>query len=223
VETGTVVIIVIAAVVIVAAGVALVARSSLLPARRTARLRKRFGAEYERAVEAHGDRAAAERDLSERLSRREGMTLRRLTDREREAHAGTWAAVQQEFVDDPVTAVRNARGLVEGIMADLGYAGRTSSDDGGFERSAADLSVDHPAAVAEFHRVRGAGRPATDPGDTEGLREELVAHRGLVEALLGGLPETPGTAPTARSDRAARSDRTVMERTRSETETEADR
>ncbi|MFD3686104.1 hypothetical protein ACFWTE_14935 [Nocardiopsis sp. NPDC058631] len=216
-ETGTVVIIVIAAVVIIAAGVALVARSSLLPAQRSARLKKRFGAEYERAVEAHGDKAAAERDLSERLSRREGMTLRRLTDREREAHAGTWAAVQQDFVDDPVSAVRSARGLVEGIMSDLGYAGRPSPD-GGFEQSAADLSVDHPAAVAEFHRVRGAGRPAgADPGNTEGLREELVAYRGLVEALLGGLPETPGTAP------AARPEGTVMERPRSETETEVDR
>ncbi|MFJ9556147.1 hypothetical protein ACIRPH_20190 [Nocardiopsis sp. NPDC101807] len=217
-ETGTVVIIVIAAVAVIAVGVALAARSSILPAQRTARLKKRFGAEYYRAVEAHGGRAAAERELSERLDRRKGMRLRRLTDREREAHAGTWAAVQQEFVDDPVSAVRSARGLVEGIMSDVGYADRAPAEDRGFEQRAGDLSVDHPAAVAEFHRVRGAVRPAgADRVGTEGLREELVAYRGLVEALLGGLPESPGTTPTAAPGR------TVTGPARSGTDTEVDR
>lgn len=218
-ETGTVVIIVIVAVVIIAAGVAFAARSSIFPGQSSARLKKRFGAEYERAVEAHGDKAAAERDLTARLERRKGMTLRRLTDREREAHAGAWASVQQEFVDDPVNAVRSARRLVEGIMADLGYADSPSSNGGrGFEQRAQDLSVDHPAAVAEFHRVRGPERPeGADRSDTEGLREELVSYRGLVEALVGGLPEAPGTAP------AARPEATVAEPPRGETGTEADR
>ena len=203
-ETQTIVIIAIVVVVavVLAGGIAFAARSSILPARRTARLKQRFGTEYDHIVEVHGDTAVAEQDLAERLDRREGVDLREPTDEERRAHADTWASVQQGFVDDPVRAVHDARDLVETIMRDMGYPDvpTVTTDDDGFERLAKALSVDHPTAVADFRHAHAAGHLAeADREQTESLREALVAYRGLTDSLLGGLPPREEPAPAGES------------------------
>ncbi|NYH54875.1 hypothetical protein HNR06_004464 [Nocardiopsis arvandica] len=193
-ETGTmtVTVLVALAVVALAGGIAIAARFLLLPAWRTARLRKHFGTEYDHAVQDHDDTSAAERDLSARLRRRQDTELRALAVQEREAYADTWATVQQVFVDAPDRAVRDARALVSAVMADLGYP--DPPPDEGFERRLRDLSVDHPAAVADVRGAQGAEHSTgPDRPHTEHLREVLVAHRGLVDALLGG-----GLRPAAR-------------------------
>lgn len=201
VETQTIVIIatVVVVAVVLAGGIAYFARSSILPARRTARLKQRFGPEYERAVATHGDTATAERDLTERLEHRNTLELRNLTDSERRAHIDTWTVIQQEFVDAPVRAVHDARGLVEAIMRDVGYPdvpGGTT-DDHGFERLTRVLSVDHPSAVSAFHRAHAAGHlTGADQERTESLREALVAYRGLADSLLGGLPQSDDASRT---------------------------
>ncbi|WP_201294709.1 MULTISPECIES: hypothetical protein [unclassified Nocardiopsis] len=201
-DTTTIIIAVVVAVVVIAAVIAFAVFSSRRPARRTAQLKKRFGPEYDHAVEVHGDKGAAERDLSERLRRHDNLRLRELTSREREAHSVAWSSVQQEFVDDPVRAIRNARRVVESAMADLGYPEvRTTGDpDQAFEQRVRELSVEHPRAVARYRRAQAA-RPAADPSGTEHMREELVAYRGLVDALVGGLPKVGATT----SDPARRS------------------
>lgn len=205
VETQTIVIIatVVVVAVVLAGGIAYFARSSILPARRTARLKQRFGAEYERAVATHGDTTAAERDLTDRLDRRNAIELRDLTDSERKAHLDTWSMIQQEFVDAPVRAVHDARALVEAITRDIGYPDTPAdtADDHGFERLTRMLSVDHPGAVAAFHRAHAAGHlTGADQEQTENLREALVSYRDLADSLLGGLPES-GDGP--RSEKAA--------------------
>ncbi|MFE9638329.1 hypothetical protein ACFYOC_04860 [Nocardiopsis alba] len=192
-ETQTVIIVVISLLIVLVEGAAFLLARRLLPARRTARLRERFGAEYDHALRTHGDLAEAERDLSARLERGRGFSPRPLSDEERRDHGDTWSVIQQGFVDDPVGAVHDARGLVETIMTDLGYPGTPSGtdDDEGFERLARALSVDHPEAVAVLRRAHAAGRPAMDDRErTENLREVLIAYRGLADALLGGLPTT---------------------------------
>lgn len=196
-ETATIVIIVIAVIVIVG-GAAVAAWLVVLPALRTRQLSGRFGPEYDRALEAHGDKADAERDLTDRLRQRKDTDLRELSGQERAAHAGAWAAVQGEFVDDPVRSVRGARSLTDAIMRDLGYPDGPRAEDGvhddaGFERRAKDLSVDHPEAVARYRATWAAGHLAeADQTATENLREALLAYRGLVDALLGGLPQDNG-------------------------------
>lgn len=196
-ETGTIVIIVIA-VIVIAGGAAVAAQLVILPALRTNRLRRRFGPEYDRALEAHGDKAGAERDLAERIRQRGDTDLCELTPEERTAHAGAWASVQREFVDDPVGSVRGARSLTDSIMRGLGYPDGPVAEDGvhddaSFERRAKDLSVDHPEAVARYRATWAAGHLAeADQTATENLREALLAYRGLVDALLGGLPQDHG-------------------------------
>ncbi|MEU3016132.1 MULTISPECIES: hypothetical protein [unclassified Nocardiopsis] len=190
-QTGTIVVIV-AAVAVVVGGAAVIAWLAVLPALRTRRLRDRFGPEYERAVEAHGSTAGAEHDLADRLRQRRGRRLRTPSEEERSDYARAWARVQRGFVDDPVGAVRGARGLTDTIMRDLGYPDAPAApdgadhDDASFERRARDLSVDHPEAVARYRAARAAGHLAeADRTATENLREALIAYRGLVEALLG--------------------------------------
>lgn len=203
-DTETIVIIAIA-LVVVAGGIAIAARFWLLPAGRTNRLRKRFGPEYDRALTEHGDKASAERDLSDRLSTMEKTKLRKLGPEERGAHVNAWAAIQQEFVDDPVSAVRNAQGLTEAIMRDLGYPERPSAagsgaDDESFAQRVKDLSVNHPEAVTRYREAQAAGHlTEADHTATENLREALLAYRGLVDALLGGLPTDNGTRTARQS------------------------
>jgi hypothetical protein len=208
VETGTIVIIVTAVIVIVG-GAAVAAQLVILPALRTNQLRRRFGSEYDRALEAHEDKAGAERDLAERLRQRRDTNLRELAPDERVAHAEAWARVQREFVDDPVGSVRGARSLTDSIMRDLGYSDGPVAEDGvhddaSFERRAKDLSVDHPEAVARYRATWAAGHLAeADHTATENLREALLAYRGLVDALLGGLPQDNGRGDgTARATKA---------------------
>ncbi|MEU0490965.1 hypothetical protein ABZ249_17190 [Nocardiopsis sp. NPDC006139] len=174
-ETTPLVILVLV-VIVAALGAGIALRSAILPARRTARLRRRFGAEYDHALHLHGNTADAERDLSERLSRRSSLRPRAIPDELRDDHARSWVAVQQGFVDDPERSVRDARAVIAAIALDLGHPPGEE-----FERLLGNLSVDHPAEVAEVHRVQGDGTEGT-----EHLRELLVAHRRLVEALLGG-------------------------------------
>ena len=207
-ETGTIVIIVIA-VIVIAGGAAVAAQLVILPALRTNRLRNRFGPEYDRALETHSDKAGAEHDLAERLSRRDGTELRELTPQERAAHATAWASVQRDFVDDPFGSVRSARSLTDTIMQSLGYPDGPVAEDGvhddaSFERRAKELSVDHPEAVARYRATWAAGHLAeADRTATENLREALLAYRGLVEALLGGLPQDNGKDNgTARAHKA---------------------
>ncbi len=207
-ETGTIVIIVIA-VIVIAGGAAAAAQLVILPALRTSRLRNRFGPEYDRALEAHSDKADAEHDLAERVRRRANTELRELTPPERAAHADAWAAVQRDFVDDPVGSVRDARSLTDTIMRTLGYPDGPEAEDGvhddaSFERRAEELSVDHPEAVARYRATWAAGHLAeADQTATENLRAALLAYRGLVEALLDGLPQDNGrNNGTARAHKA---------------------
>ncbi|MDT0326878.1 hypothetical protein [Nocardiopsis lambiniae] len=164
-------------VIVVAVGTTIAVRSSILPSRRTARLRRRFGAEYEHAVRIHGDTETAERDLTARLSRRAELRLRAIPEDLRDGHVRAWIAVQQGFVDDPERSVRDARAVIAAIALDLGHS---PGED--FERLLDTLSVDHPEEVAEVRRIRD-----DDTGGTEHLRGSLVAHRRLVDALLGGI------------------------------------
>src|SRR5271157_782785 len=89
----------------VLAGVAILLVAALvwlIAARRTsttAKLRKKFGPEYDRAVGIHGAGRKAETKLEDREKRVEKFKIRELEPAEREGFLKQWESVQSHFVD----------------------------------------------------------------------------------------------------------------------------
>ncbi len=155
-----------------------------LRSRRSKQLQEGFGPEYEHVVEETGDKRDAERELRERRDRREELEIRPLSAKARSRYTAEWRAVQERFVDEPDTAVRDADRLVQQVMAERGYP-----VDEDFERRAADVSVDYPDVVENFregHRLVDE-HEAGDAG-TESLRQAMVHFRSLFDELLDEEP-----------------------------------
>ena len=169
---------------------------------RTARLRKQFGPEYERAVSESGSRQAAEAELEDRRTRREKLEIVALEPAARDRYLEQWRLVQAQFVDSPTEATRAADRLINEVMRDRGYP----VED--FEQRAADISVDHPQVVDDYraaHTVAEANERSE--ASTEDLRQALVHYRSLFEELL----ETHGAAAIGLHDTGGRRDDTVVD------------
>src|SRR6266542_1838401 len=137
-NTGLLVLAVLVAALVLA-GLWLLARR-----RRSRRLRRQFGPEYERAVATAGSRQAAEAELEDRRLRREQLEIVGLDPGARDRHLRQWRLVQARFVDSPTEATRAADRLISEVMRERGYP----VED--FEQRAADVSVDHPQAVGDY-------------------------------------------------------------------------
>jgi hypothetical protein len=162
-------------VVVAVLGIAAV----LIEQQRSARLKRRFGPEYERTVEEHGDRRAAEGALRERLKRRRSVELLDLTPASVERYQAQWRAVQVGFVDDPRGSVASGRTLVDQLIVERGYRDGEGSDVGAGDRMEL-VAIDHPHLVAHY---RDAGRIGPD-ASLDDLRATFVQYRDLFEALL---------------------------------------
>ncbi len=157
---------------------------------RSRRLRNRFGPEYDRRVAEADNRRVAERELAEREKRHAKLTLKPLSDEARTRHTARWNQLQERFVDEPREALVEADELVHAVMRERGYPME------GFEQQAADLSVEHAAAVPHYrdaHEIRGRH----DAASTEDLRVALVHYRTIFRDLAG-LPVEDADVPTAR-------------------------
>ena len=174
----------------------------LMRQQRTARLRKQFGPEYERAVSESGSRQAAEAELEDRRARREKLEIVALEPAARGRYLEQWRLVQAQFVDSPTEATRAADRLINEVMRDRGYP----VED--FEQRAADISVDHPQVVDDY-RAAHAVAEANERSEagTEDLRQALVHYRSLFEELL----ETHGAAAIGLHDTGGRRDDTVVD------------
>jgi hypothetical protein len=171
-------------IILVVAGVAGVVLATQLKRRSpTQRLRAEFGPEYDRAVERHGDRAEAERDLLERKRRHRELDIRPLDGGARERYRDQWTRIQEGFVDDPASVVGQADTLVTTVAAERGYP------EGDFDERIALLSVDHGHTVDHYRRAHEIGdRSGRSDASTEDLRQAMVHYRALLEDLLGGSP-----------------------------------
>lgn len=145
----------------------------------TAELRKRFGPEYERAVQTHGSARLAEAKLADRETRVEKLNIRDLDPAERERFVGQWQVVQSRFVDYPKGAVTEADELVSSLMQTRGYP---VAD---FDQRAADISVDHPLVVNNYRSAHAiALRLNRNEASTEDLRTAMIHYRSLFEDLV---------------------------------------
>jgi len=168
-----VLIVVIVAVLVVAAIVFVSKR------KRSEHLREKFGPEYDRTIQQHGDAARAETELLAREKRVKKLTLRTLPAPDRERYAANWAAVQRRFVDDPPSAVTQADKLVTQVMDARGYP------TGDFDQRTADISVDYPVFVQNYRAAREITlRHSKGQSSTEDLRQAMVYFRSLFDELL---------------------------------------
>lgn len=161
--------------------------AAIVAARRanSARLAKRFGPEYERTLQRHGDdRAAAERELARREERVKRFHIEELPAGARTRYAEEWRTVQSRFVDEPRGAIDEADRLVTNVMRDRGYP----VDN--FEQQVNDISPDHPAVVENFRTAHAiASRSERGEVSTEDLRQAMVHYRALFDDLLGANKE----------------------------------
>ncbi|ASO21898.1 hypothetical protein FHR81_003547 [Actinoalloteichus hoggarensis] len=195
------------AVVVVLILAALVAGFVLRERLRRARLRRRFGPEYERLLAESPDHRAVERELTERERRHADLNVRPASAEMRRRYTHRWTEVQGRFVDSPGPAVMEADRLITSLMAERGYPTE------GYRQQVTDLSVDHGRSLEHYreaHRVleRGVGGEAA----TEDLRLAMRHYRALFEDLLGdeqaGLPSdgdatavpSPDPAPAPRPE-----------------------
>ena len=154
--------------------------------RRSEHLRDHFGPEYDRAVEAKGDRAKAEAELAERQKRVEKLDIRPLEPAERREFSARWDDVQARFVDDPPRAVAFADALLGDVMKNRGYP---VSD---FDQRAGDISVDHPVVVDHYHKAHDiALRQERGQASTEDLRQAMIHYRALFDNLVGAQASAP--------------------------------
>jgi hypothetical protein len=143
------------------------------------RLKQRFGPEYGRTVERLGSETKAEAELAARQKRVESLNIVPLAPADAAKFRQSWNTLQGRFVDNPKGVVVQADHLVYELMLKRGYP------MGDFERRAADISVDHPAVVANYRAARViALRDERGEATTEELRKAVVHYRALFDELL---------------------------------------
>jgi hypothetical protein len=151
---------------------------AVVRSQRRARLRSRYGTEYERAVQENGPQRA-ETLLLEREKRVKAFHIRSLGAEERERFVSEWRMLQSRFIDDPRGAAEQADRLVDRLMQARGYP---VTD---FEQRAADVSVSYPKVVDNYRAARLiALRHRQGQATTEDLRNAIIYYRSLFDELL---------------------------------------
>jgi hypothetical protein len=145
----------------------------------TARIRQRFGPEYERAVREHGSERRAEAQLVNREKRVGKLSIRELAPIERDRFTNQWNSLQLRFVDSPKGAVAEADDLIVLLMQTRGYP------MGDFDQRAADISVDHPIVVNNYRSAHSiAVRLRNGDASTEDLRKAMIHYRALFDEMV---------------------------------------
>jgi hypothetical protein len=173
--TALVIVIVVAVLIVVAAITLAVVQS-----RRRRALRERFGPEYDRTVDVTDSKRQAEKDLRERAAQRDELDIRELAPAAASRYQKQWTLVQQQFVDTPAEAVRDAQKLVTKVMRERGYP----TDDADERESM--LSVDHADIVNRYRTATHIERDSqAGKATTEDLRQAMQHYRALFDGLLG--------------------------------------
>ena len=146
---------------------------------KTAAFRKRFGSEYDRAVQKHGSSQKAEAKLADRESRVHAMKIRDLGTRERERFATEWQTVQSRFLDHPEAAVTEADDLIAALLEARGYPKDS------FEQRAADVSVLYAGVMENYRAAHAiAVLPYRGEASTEKLRTAMIQYRAIFDEIV---------------------------------------
>jgi hypothetical protein len=175
-------------IAIMTVAVLIVAGAWMIMRRRgTSALRARFGPEYDHVLQSARTPAEAERELRERQSRVESLSITPLSREDAERFGDSWRRVQAQFVDEPRSAVVEADRLIGEVMRSRGYP----VDDP--DRRLDDLSVDHAHVLNRYRAgCEIVGRHQRGLASTEDLRQAMVHFRALFDELVAA------TRPAAR-------------------------
>src|SRR5581483_1397205 len=157
--SGTIILAIVLAVIVVLGAAVLILRTGTRD--RGHDLRRRFGPEYDRVAARHGDQAAAEQELAERVREHDALKLRPLAQDER-------GATQQA---DQVSS---------GLLTAIGYP----SDDR--EKQLELASVDHAYALGDYRQARELAQRGLN-GDGFAARRETGAADGAVDSSTEAL------------------------------------
>jgi hypothetical protein len=162
------------AIVVIAAVAAVI-----IVKQRSASLSRRFGPEYDRAVDEHGSRKAGEAELRRLAQRRKSLDLHELDPAVRMRYVERWRAVQLRFVDQPEATVAEADDLVAQVMEARGYPVEDPDERTGM------VVADHPGLAGDY-RTAHAIRQRSDRGEAsvDELREGFQHYRALFGRLL---------------------------------------
>jgi hypothetical protein len=175
---------------VVIVGISMLAHSR----RRTERLRRQFGPEYERLVAEKRGRRRAEAELEARLQRVKALHIREIDPAKRMQLAESWQAIQARFADDPPGAVAAAERLVKEALEARGYSVRD------LDQCMADLTVFHAKSAGDYRRARDISSRAEEGHvTTEDLRQAIMSYRAVFEDVL----EERVTSLESRRERAA--------------------
>lgn len=169
------IVVAIVVILLVVALVVLIARRN----QRRARLRERFGPEYDLAVRRGKDRRAVEQRLTALAERRDNLEIHDVAVEEHQRFARQWDDVQRGFVDDPGQAVADADGLLNTVLRSRGYP----VDN--FDDRVALVATDHQDIVERYRDAHDtyAGHLRTGSGETERLRKAFLGYRDVFERL----------------------------------------
>ncbi|HEX6568111.1 MAG TPA: hypothetical protein VF015_03070 [Acidimicrobiales bacterium] len=171
-------------IVVLAVAAVLAIGAVLIEQRRTGALRSRFGPEYDRVVEARGDRRQAETQLRGRIKARKAMEIEELSPAARARYVEQWRAVQASFVDEPRQSLAAGVQLVEQVAAERGYRPDDAVDGDDAPDTLDVVAVDHPHEAEELRGARAA-LASDGPTSIDDLREAFVGSRRLFDALVG--------------------------------------
>jgi hypothetical protein len=171
--------------------------------RKSHRLARRFGSDYERTVQRMG-RGPAEAELAAREKREDQLEILALAPHEAQRYRLEWQSVQARFGHSPRTAIAEADLLARDAMTRCGYP---MAD---FDARAGELSMRHPQLVANYragHEL--ALRDRREQADTDSLRLALMHYRALFTELLQAAPARPRAAEPRRAAPALRPERAM--------------
>lgn len=152
--------------------------------KRSLRLKRRFGAEYDLAIAEFRSKSRAEAELMARENRVARLKIVPLAPADAARFSQEWNTLQGQFIDNPKGVVAEADRLVRELMTKRGYP------MGDFERIAADISVDHPSVVSAYRTAQAiAARDSRGEADTEELRKAVIHYRTLFDELLETAPD----------------------------------
>jgi hypothetical protein len=159
----------------------------------TARLKKRFGPEYDAVLRRTGSKAKAEKELRQREKRVRHFQMAPLSAADVARFSNAWSRLQGSFVDDPKGVLIEADKLVRDLLLKRGYP---VAD---FELRAADISVDHPIVVNNYRAAqRIVSLDQRGEASTEDLRKAVVHFRALFDELLGTTRQHDAATPPTR-------------------------